>query len=266
MLDEVVISRAITESFSKEFLSSLEADVVIGGAGPSGLSAAYFLAREGHKVVVFERGLRPGGGMAGGGMLFNKIVVQEEAKALLDNWGVRTEAYAEKYYVASSLEMMAALLLSTLRAGAHIFNSISIEDVVIRNSKVQGAVINWSAVEMAQLHVDPLAVRSHFVVDATGHAAEIAQVVARKTEGKLLTATGGVMGERPMWAEEGERFLLVNTREVYPNLYVCGMAANAVFGGPRMGPIFGGMLLSGQRVAQLLKERLKALKNNSNQK
>ena len=35
-----------------------------------------------------------------------------------------------------------------------------------------------------------------------------------------------------------------------------GMAANAVFGGHRMGPIFGGMLLSGKKVAQDILARL----------
>ena len=48
-----------------------------------------------------------------------------------------------------------------------------------------------------------------------------------------------------------------NTKEIYPGLYVCGMAASAVSGTPRMGPIFGGMLLSGKRVADLIIERLK---------
>ncbi|MCK4520079.1 MAG: ribose 1,5-bisphosphate isomerase, partial [Candidatus Omnitrophica bacterium] len=47
-----------------------------------------------------------------------------------------------------------------------------------------------------------------------------------------------------------------NTKEVCPGLYVCGMAANAVFGASRMGPIFGGMLLSGKRCAEVVKKKL----------
>jgi thiamine thiazole synthase len=35
------------------------------------------------------------------------------------------------------------------------------------------------------------------------------------------------------------------------------MAANAVFGSPRMGPIFGGMLLSGREVASKISKILK---------
>ena len=68
----------------------------------------------------------------------------------------------------------------------------------------------------------------------------------------MLTETGEIMGEKPMWADRGERSILDNTREVYPGVYVVGMAANAVFGDHRMGPIFGGMLLSGKKVADLL--------------
>jgi thiamine thiazole synthase len=54
-----------------------------------------------------------------------------------------------------------------------------------------------------------------------------------------------------MWAEIAERKIVENTREVYPGLIVAGMSANAVCGGPRMGPIFGGMLLSGKRAAEV---------------
>jgi len=64
-----------------------------------------------------------------------------------------------------------------------------------------------------------------------------------------------------MWAELGEAQILENTREVYPGLYVTGMSANATFGSYRMGPIFGGMLLSGRKVAELIIERSKAEKS-----
>jgi thiamine thiazole synthase len=35
------------------------------------------------------------------------------------------------------------------------------------------------------------------------------------------------------------------------------MASNAVYGAPRMGPVFGGMLLSGEKIANMLIEKLK---------
>jgi len=57
--------------------------------------------------------------------------------------------------------------------------------------------------------------------------------------------------------EAAERDTMANTREVVPGLYVCGMAANATFGSYRMGPIFGEMLLSGEKVASLFMEKLR---------
>jgi len=138
-----------------------------------------------------------------------------------------------------------------------MFNLISIEDVMIReNDKITGLVLNWSAVPLAGLHVDPLAIRAGVVIDATGHASEICQMVVNKLGAKLRTKEGRVIGEKPMWAEIGEREIIDNTQEVYPGLIVAGMAANAVFGAPRMGPIFGGMLLSGKRAAQVAIETL----------
>jgi len=79
-LDEITISRAITETFMKDFQKAMDVEVAIGGAGPAGMAAGYYLAKEGIKTVIFERSLRPGGGMPGGGMMFNTIVVQEEGR------------------------------------------------------------------------------------------------------------------------------------------------------------------------------------------
>ena len=56
----------------------------------------------------------------------------------------------------------------------------------------------------------------------------------------------------PLDADAGEKAIVENTREIYPGVYVAGMVCNAVYGAPRMGPIFGGMLLSGKKVAELI--------------
>ena len=259
-LDDVTISRAITESFMKDFQKAMDVEVAIGGAGPAGMTAAYYLAKEGIKTVIFERSLRPGGGMPGGGMMFNTIVVQEAARTILDEFDVRTREYETGYYTADSVEASSAICFKAIQAGAKIFNLVSIEDVMIReNDRITGLVLNWSAVSLAKLHVDPLSIRSKVVIDATGHASEICHIVVNKLGGRLSTEGGGIMGERSMWAEVAEGKIIENTREVYPGLIVAGMAANAVCGTPRMGPIFGGMLLSGKRAAVVAKEVLQQL-------
>jgi len=72
----------------------------------------------------------------------------------------------------------------------------------------------------------------------------------------LRTESGGIMGEKSMWAEVAESKIMENTIEVYPGLLIAGMAINTVLGTPHMGPIFGGMLLSGKRAAEIVIEVL----------
>jgi thiazole biosynthesis enzyme len=257
-MDEVIISRAIVESYMKDLLEAMELDVAIVGAGPSGLAAAYYLAKEGARTAIFEKKLSVGGGIWGGGMMFNKIIVQAEGKKILDEFGIATTEYEEGYYVANAVELASTLCSLATKGGARIFNLLSVEDVVIReDDRVSGLVLNWASVFLANLHIDPLALRSKLVIDATGHDCEICHLVIEKVGGKLRTATGKIIGEKSMWAEIGEREILENTKEVYPGLIVTGMAASAVFGSPRMGPIFGGMLLSGKKAARVAIELLK---------
>ncbi len=258
-LDEQVITRAIIERFNQKLLDNLEVDVTVVGGGPAGLVAAYYLAKAKYKVVLFERKLSIGGGMWGGGMMFNEIVVQEAAKPVLDELGIRLRPIFDQYFTADAVEAVTTLGSRAVKAGATVFNCISVEDVMVREDRVNGLVISWTAVEMARLHVDPLVIRSKCTIDATGHDLEVVKVLLRKNQPiTLATPTGGIAGERSMWSEEGEKGTLENTKEIYPGFFVAGMAATATFGVNRMGAIFGGMLLSGLKVADLIHERLTA--------
>jgi thiamine thiazole synthase len=256
-LDEILITRAIVERFTEKFLEHVDLEVAIVGGGVSGLTAGWRLAQRGHKVAIFERKLSIGGGMWGGGMMFNEIVIQEGAKPVLDELGIRVRPIYNDYYTADAVEAVTTLASQAVKAGATVFNCISVEDVMVREDRVTGLVIAWTAVEMARLHVDPLVIRAQYTIDATGHDLEVVKVLLRKNQPlTLFTPSGGIGGERSMWSEVGEKGTIDNTGEIYPGFFVAGMAATAAFGVNRMGAIFGGMLLSGLKAAELIHERL----------
>ena len=259
---ETLISRGIIQSYFGKLEKSLELDAAVVGGGPSGIVAAYYLAKAGHRVVLLDRKLAPGGGMWGGAMMFNDIVVQEEALPIIEELQLRYRKHEKGTYILDSVHATAGLIYRATEAGATIFNCFSVEDVVYKQGRVGGVVVNWTPVLREGLHVDPLTFAARVVLDATGHDCEIAKTVARKNGVRLLTETGGVIGEMSMDAAEGERMTIENTKEIYPGLFVSGMAANGVSGSFRMGPIFGGMLLSGRKVAQLMHEALVSLAKN----
>ncbi len=194
--------------------------------------------------------------MWGGAMMFSKLVVQAEALPILDEMGVSYTRIEGGAAIADSVHATAALIYKATAAGAAIFNCHSVEDVVVHDGRMAGLVINWAPVTRERLHVDPLVVMARVTLDGTGHDCEVARTLVRKNGIRLTTATGDVMGERSMSAAEGEETTVENTKEIYPGLFVSGMASNGVSGSFRMGPIFGGMLLSGRKVAELMQASL----------
>ena len=75
IIDERIVTEAIAGSFFEKFKSCIDLDVAIVGGGPSGLTAAWRLARAGRNVALFERKLSIGGGMVERQLFVFQLVV-----------------------------------------------------------------------------------------------------------------------------------------------------------------------------------------------
>jgi len=247
-VDELIISRAILDAHHRKLSRCLDSDVLIVGGGPAGLVAAAHLAKQHRRVVILERQLSPGGGIWGGGMAMNDVVVQAEALHLLTAIGLKPERVDDDHFTVDAIAMASALISAAVQAGAVLLNLTFMEDVCLRNGAVDGLVVNRTRIGDA-LPVDPIVFRTQAVIDTTGHEAAVVEKLRKR---HLLPPDVSVAGEQPMNAAAGESFVVEHTAQVMPGLYVAGMAVCATFGGPRMGPIFGGMLLSGEKAAKLV--------------
>lgn len=253
---EKSITKAIVGGFAKQFNEYVESDVIIIGGGPSGLMAAKIIASSGYKTIIVERNNYLGGGFWIGGYLMNKITVRGPGEKELDSLGVPYEEVEDGLYMTDGPHACSKLIASACEAGVFIINMTRFDDVVLREkNRVGGVVINWTPVAALPREitcVDPVAIETKIVVDATGHDA----CVVSKLEERGLIKTSGYGG---MWVERSEDLVIEHTGEAHPGLVVMGMSVATTYGLPRMGPTFGAMLLSGRRGAELIIDKFKQM-------
>ena len=252
-VSERQISKAIVDDFHKNFNDILETDVIVVGGGPSGLVASRALAKEGIKVLVIESNNYLGGGFWIGGFLMNTLTFRAPSQNLLEELDIPYQEIEPGLFISSGPLACSKLIASACEAGAKILNMAKFDDVVLRsNNRVSGVVINWTPVSSLPRQitcVDPIAIETKLVIDASGHDAVVAKALAKRN----LLKIGGFSG---MHVEESEDLVVENTKEAYPGLVICGMGVAEVFSLPRMGPTFGGMLLSGSKAADISRSLL----------
>ncbi len=249
-VSDAKITKAILRDFSKWLEDYITSDVIIVGGGPSGLTAARDLAKDGLKTLVIEANNYLGGGFWMGGYLMNTLTFRAPANEILDELKIPYKEAEPGLFTADGPNACSKLISAACDAGARILNMTKFDDVVLRNKKVEGVVINWTPISSLPRQIsclDPVSLESRIVIDATGHDAYVCKSLERRNILKLKDFG-------PMDANTSEDLVVEKTGEIYPGLLVCGMAVSTAYGIPRMGPTFGGMLVSGKKVAELAKE------------
>ncbi len=182
-LRERDITRQIAREYYKEFDQLIESDVIVVGAGPSGLICARDLAAMGFRTLIVEQALALGGGFWSGGYLMNKATICAPANEILEELGVPCKQVkdCEGMYIVDPPHATGALVAAAYKAGAKILNLTRVVDLILRREGLlEGVVVNNTTAETAGhdvVHVDPIGLESRIVVDATGHDAVVVNLL-----------------------------------------------------------------------------------------
>src|SRR6478609_6409401 len=255
-VSEKEITRTIASMFYETVQEYSDSEVIILGAGPAGLSAGRDLAKQDIKTLIVEQNNYLGGGYWVGGYMMNPVTVRAPAQKLWDELGVTYRKINENLYATWGPNACSKLISSTCDAGVRFLQLTKFDDLVLKNNRVCGVVINWMPVSALPRNitcVDPVALESKIVIDASGH--DSVAVKRLMDRGYLKWK-----GMEPM-SVSGEDAVVEYTGEVYPGLIAAGMSATETHGLPRMGPTFGSMLLSGRKAAQVALNKLKKIPN-----
>ncbi|ODV93430.1 hypothetical protein PACTADRAFT_46803, partial [Pachysolen tannophilus NRRL Y-2460] len=258
---ESTVSRAMSKRYFEDLDKFAESDIVIIGAGSSGLSAAFVLAkaRPDLKIALVEAFVAPGGGAWLGGQLFSAMVMRKPAHKFLNDLGIEYDDEGD-YVVVKHAALFSSTLLSKVLTfpNVKLFNAVAVEDLITRKDhttgqlRVSGVVTNWGALSLSGAHdtqscMDPNTINANVVLSSCGHDGPHGAFSAKRLESFGIKKLGGMQGLDMNAAEDQ---IVKSTREIVPGLFFCGMELAELDGCNRMGPTFAAMAISGVKAAE----------------
>src|SRR5437588_7039133 len=139
---ETEITRTISTMFNETMNEYANCDVIIIGAGPSGLTASRELGRMGARTLVIEQNNYLGGGYWVGGYMMNPVTVRAPAQKMWDELGVPYRRINDGLYATWGPHAWSKLVAGACGAGERFLQLTKVGDRVMKNMRVSGGVVN----------------------------------------------------------------------------------------------------------------------------
>jgi len=152
-------------------------DIIIVGAGPAGLAAAYELCRRGFKVVVLERGKRPGSkNMYGGRIYISEIEkhssdiakdIQKIGRRVIRETIMLTYGKTSLYFTIEADDWSGGVVTSLTRFVENLAQKVeSSGGILVTSARVDSLIVQDGNVRGVRCGVDTL--NADFIIDSEG--------------------------------------------------------------------------------------------------
>ncbi|KAG9438995.1 hypothetical protein H6P81_019160 [Aristolochia fimbriata] len=258
-IKESIVSREMTRRYMMDIIAHADTDVVVVGAGSAGLSCAYELSKNPNvRIAIIEQSVSPGGSAWIGGQLFSAMVVRKPAHFFLNELNISYEEQ-DSYVVVKHAALFTSTIISKLlaRPNVKLFNAVVVEDLIVNGGRVGGVVMNWAFASMnheKQPCLNSNVMEAKVVISSCGFGGPFGATGVKRL--KSMGMVSSVTEMKVLDMNSAEDAIVKHTKEIVPGMIVTGKEVTEIGGAPRLGPIFGAMMVSGQKAAHLA---LKAL-------
>jgi thiamine thiazole synthase len=263
-VSQSVITRIMAERYSEQIKDVTRSDIIVAGAGVSGLCCAYELSKHPDvQVSVFEKSLALGGSSWIGAQNMGSMILRKPSHHMLYELDIDFEDHENFVVIRHAAALVSTLIAKICQSkSVRIMNGTSIREISLRGDEVRGVMASYTSNTSSS---SPLFFGTSVLVSCCGTVDLAGSLALRRLNSMGWTnpielAIYDNFFNRPFDMNFVEDAIVHHTREVSPGLVIAGSEIAFLDCTGQAGPTNGSTMQSGVKAAHLALERLKIVK------